>query len=59
MLREICGVLSSILFALYIAKLLNRFRQSKLGCYVGDIFMGAFAYADDVALLAQTIMALN
>ena len=34
-------------------------RQLKLGCYVGDIFMGAFAYADDVALLAPTIMAHN
>ena len=44
---------------MYIDKLLNRLRQSKLGCYVGDIFMGAFAYADDVALLAQIIMALN
>ena len=31
-------------------------RQSKLGCY---ICMGAFAYADDVALLVPTIMALN
>ena len=43
----------------YIDKLLNRLRQSKLGCYVGDIFKGAFAYADYVALLAPTIMALN
>ena len=53
------GGLSPVLFTMYIDKLLNRLRQSKLGCYVGDIFMSAFAYADDVALLAQTIMALN
>ena len=53
------GVLSPVLFTLYIDKLLNRLRQSKLGCYVGDIFMGAFAYADDVALLAPTIMSSN
>ena len=52
-------MLSPVLFTLYIDKLLNRLRQSKLGCYVGDIFMGAFAYADDVALLAPTIMSLN
>ena len=45
------GVLSPVLFTLYIDKLLNRLRQAKLGCYVGDIFMGAFAYADDVARL--------
>ena len=50
------GVLSPVLFTLYIDKLLNRLRQSKLGCYVGDIFLGAFAYADDVAILAPTIM---
>ena len=53
------GVFSTVLFTLYIYKLLNRLRQLKLGCYVGDIFMGAFAYADDVALLAPTIMAHN
>ena len=47
--------LSPVLFALYIDKLLNRLCQSKLGCYVGDIFICAFA----VALLASTIMALN
>ena len=52
-------VLSPVSFTLYIDKLLNRLRQSKLGCYVGDIFMGAFAYADDVAPLAPTIMSLN
>ena len=52
-------MLSPVLSTLYIDKLLNRLRQSKLGCYVGDIFMGAFAYADDVALLAPTIMSLN
>ena len=42
------GVLSPVLSTLYIDKLLNRLRQSKLGCY-----------ADDVALLAPTIMSLN
>ena len=52
------GLLSQVLFTLYIDTLLNRLRQSKLGCYVGEFFMGAFAYGDDVALLAPTIMAL-
>ena len=53
------GVLSPVLFTLYIDKLLNRLRQAKSGCYVGDIFMGSFAInADDVALLAPTIMTL-
>ena len=53
------AIITSIIYIVYIDKLLNRLRQSKLGCYVGDIIMGAFAYADDVALLAPTIMSLN
>ena len=33
------GVSSPVLFTLNIDKWLNRLRQSKLGCYVGYIFM--------------------
>ena len=51
-------MLSPVLSTLYIDKLLNRCRQC-YGCYVGNIFIGAFAYADDVALLAPTIMSPN
>ena len=33
--------------------------KSGVGCYIGLLFVGAFAYADDVVLLAPTVFALN
>ena len=27
---------------------------SKIGCFIGNLFVGALAYADDIALLAPT-----
>ena len=53
------GVLSPILFSLYINGLLDRLRQSKLGCHVGMSYAGAFAYADDVALVSPTLYGLR
>ena len=46
------GVLSPILFGVYIKSLLDKLEQSRAGCYIGHIFMGAFGYADDIILLA-------
>jgi len=28
--------------------------ESGVGCYIGSVFVGALAYADDIALLAPT-----
>ena len=28
-------------------------RESNVGCFIGDVFVGALAYADDVTLLAK------
>ena len=42
------GVLSPILFSIYIDELLDRLRQSGYGCHIGNIFLGAVAYADDI-----------
>jgi hypothetical protein len=42
------GVLSPLLFCIYIDVLLERLRNSCHGCYVGPYFMGAFGYADDL-----------
>ena len=46
------GVLSPILFCVYIDVLLERLEVSGLGCYVGHVFMGAFGYADDIVILS-------
>ena len=57
------GVLSPILFSVYMDELLQRFKNSKIGCHIGHIYVGALAYADDVTLLTPNrqglIMLLN
>ena len=32
--------------------------ESGVGCYIGNVFVGALAYADDIALLAPTSSAM-
>ena len=53
------AVISAPLFALYVNPLLRRLRDFKQGCYMGNICANAFAYADDVIILAPTCTALN
>ena len=43
---------SPILWAVYADGVLYVLRQSKLGCHVAGMWMGAVMYADDLALLA-------
>ncbi len=50
------GVLSPVLFALYIDGLLKRLSKSEVGCYMGNKFMGAVSFADDIKLLTPTFM---
>ena len=51
-----CGVLSPILFALFVDSLLGRLEQSGVGCHICGHFIGvlAYAYADDVTLVVQS-----
>ena len=48
------GILSPILFCIYVDVLLERFKNSKISCHVGNTFIGGIGYADDVCLLAPT-----
>jgi hypothetical protein len=48
------GVISPVLFCLYIDKLMGLLQDSGVGCYIGEAFLGALAYADDLVLLAPT-----
>jgi len=43
-----------MLFCVYLDGLLLALRDSKVGCYNGQVYVGALAYADDVTLLART-----
>ena len=45
------GILSPIMFTVL--------KKAKLGCHIGDLFMGALGYADDVVIIAPTVCSLK
>jgi hypothetical protein len=53
------GVLSPLLFNIYIDGMLTNLKNSGTGCYIGSTFAGAFGYADDVTVLAPTLCSLG
>ena len=53
------GVLSPILFTLYIDDLLIQLQKSNLGCNFNGIYAGVLGYADDLTLLSPSLHALN
>ena len=48
------GVLSPILFNVYMDGLLKRIQKQDIGCHFGTVFMGALCYADDLISLSPT-----
>ena len=53
------GVLSPILFTVYIDELLIQLKHLGVGCHWKHHFVGAVCYADDLALLAPSQAALR
>ena len=53
------GVLSPIFCTLYMDEMLYKLKNSGLGCYVGNVFMGCLGYADDAVLLTPTLFAMK
>jgi len=53
------GIISPILFSVYLDGLLLQLRNSDVGCYIGNFFVGALAYANDLALLAPSASAMR
>jgi hypothetical protein len=53
------AIFSPTLFCVYIDDLLNRLKNLGLGCYIGNIYAGSMAYADDLTLLAPTAEAMR
>ena len=53
------GVISLLLFSCYIDNLFTQLQLSGLGCHVGLSYVGAFGYADDIALLALSLQCLK
>ena len=53
------GILSPLLFAVYLDKLLDDITSGHFGCHIGGMSCSVLAYADDIALLAPSVTALN
>ena len=53
------GVLSPVLYSVYVNNLIDILKSRKVGCMYGNEFMGAFGYADDLSLLCPTITGLQ
>ncbi len=49
------GVLSPILFAVYINGLFDRLNKRGIGCYMGNSYVGAMGYTDDIKLLCPSL----
>jgi Reverse transcriptase (RNA-dependent DNA polymerase) len=51
------GIISPILFCMYFDDVLFRLQRAGVGCFLGHLFVGALAYADDIVLLAPSAAA--
>ena len=50
------GVISPIMFNLYLDNLLNIFKQSGIGCHINDTYMSVLVYADDITLICPSLI---
>ena len=53
------AILSPLLFCVYMDELLLQLKRSKIGCYIGNMFCGAWGYADDISILAPSRNAMK
>ncbi len=53
------GVLSPVLFTVYVDELPQRLKASGMGGYIGNTFLGSVGYADDIILLCPTLHSLR
>jgi hypothetical protein len=53
------GLLSPLLFAVYMDELIIKLQNSGYGCKMKGVFYGCFAYADDIMLVSHSITAMQ
>ena len=53
------GVLSPCFYCLYVDALISQLENLKVGCYILEVFMAAFLYADDMALISPSVKGLQ
>ena len=50
------GVISPILFTVYIDNLIKILKQRNVGCKLVNTFLGVFGYADDLTLVMSPVI---
>ena len=53
------GVISPILFCVYMDSLIKELRKSSVGCHIGGVYAGIFVYADDIKLMVHRLSAIS
>ena len=53
------GVLSPVLFTVYLDNLLKTLKQRNIECKIGNSYLGVFGYADDLTLLCPSLTGLK
>jgi len=53
------GVLSPILFTLYVDDIIVKLRSSNIGCSIHNVYVGCVMYADDLVLIASSISTMQ
>ena len=53
------GILSPNFYCLYVNDLVSILESLNVGCYVMEVFMAAFLYADDMAIVAPSVKGLR
>ena len=53
------GVISPVLYCVYVDVLLNALEDDGVGCRIGQHFLGAVGYADDLTLCAPSVSGLR
>ena len=48
------GVLSPLLFSVYINDVILKLQNSRRGCFIGHVFFGCILYADDIILISPS-----
>ncbi len=53
------GVVSPLMFTVYIDELICRLQKSGIGCFIGQEYYGCLSYADDFVLLCPSVKGLQ
>ena len=53
------GILSPVLFAVYVDDIIETLNDSKLGCFIDDLYLGCIVYADDLIIISASVSILQ